>query len=115
MKRYLILLIVLAITGSLFSVFSEKTNSLDIFPYIAEDFVKITVTSTEYSEIRLIILNTNGETVRTFSRNKSQPGVYTFDWDCKDDQGNILPAGKYSVQFVVSERMTHLTKVVILK
>ncbi|MFN3134935.1 MAG: flagellar hook assembly protein FlgD [Candidatus Kryptonium sp.] len=52
----------------------------------------------DVKSIEIKILNSSGNVVRTFKLGEKKAGRYDFKWDGKDDLGNYLPAGNYSVR-----------------
>ncbi|MEQ9737524.1 MAG: flagellar hook assembly protein FlgD [Algiphilus sp.] len=49
------------------------------------------------SEVRVDILNSAGETVRSLSVDGSRGGDVAFTWDGRDSKGDLLPAAEYRV------------------
>ena len=43
----------------------------------------------------LVVLNTAGKQVRSLPQGVQGPGVYTVEWDGRDDSGNPVPTGSY--------------------
>jgi flagellar basal-body rod modification protein FlgD len=44
------------------------------------------------------IVNAAGQTVRSYTQSSQSAGSSSITWDGKDSNGNVLPAGNYSVQ-----------------
>jgi flagellar basal-body rod modification protein FlgD len=48
-------------------------------------------------DVRVVIKDGTGKTVRTLDLGVQQPGLAQFSWDGKDDDGNPVAAGTYSM------------------
>lgn len=48
-------------------------------------------------EVKIDILNSSGETVRSLSLDGSQGGALPFTWDGRNDKGETLPAAEYRI------------------
>ncbi|CAH2029993.1 flagellar hook assembly protein FlgD [Trichlorobacter ammonificans] len=53
-------------------------------------------TATTLTGAKLAITNSSGQVVRTIDLGTVNPGTSTYQWDGKDDQGNLQPAGTYT-------------------
>lgn len=49
------------------------------------------------SQLKVNIYDTNGDIVRTDLLGSKEPGVFEYAWDGRDDKGNLVPDGTYSV------------------
>ncbi|MBD8881887.1 hypothetical protein IHE49_15495 [Rhodanobacter sp. 7MK24] len=49
------------------------------------------------SDVELVVKDSSGKEVRTIDLGAQQPGLANFSWDGKDDNGNQLPTGTYSI------------------
>lgn len=50
------------------------------------------------SEVTVNILNGSGAVVRSMQLDIKEAGVYSFEWDGRDDSGSVLPDGAYNVE-----------------
>lgn len=67
--------------------------------YLDDDTTpNITFTTTEFArDMTFTIKDADGEVVRTIKKQDVQSGTGTMEWDGKDDFGNRMPEGAYSV------------------
>ncbi len=57
---------------------------------------KIVVNVGETSYLTVVIFDSSGNIVKTIVNNELfEKGIYTFNWDLKDDKGVYVPSGKY--------------------
>ncbi|BFI97098.1 MAG: flagellar hook assembly protein FlgD [Rhodanobacter sp.] len=49
------------------------------------------------NDVQLVIKDGSGKEVRTIDLGAQQPGLANFSWDGKDDAGNAVPAGSYTI------------------
>ncbi|KXF81284.1 flagellar hook assembly protein FlgD [Enterovibrio coralii] len=49
------------------------------------------------NDVVVRIQNERGELLRTFNLGAKSPGDHRIEWDGKDDSGNVLPEGNYSM------------------
>lgn len=49
------------------------------------------------SDVQVVIKDSSGKEVRTIDLGAQQAGLANFSWDGKDDSGNTLPVGSYSI------------------
>ena len=62
---------------------------------------KISFTSNQYAEeLQIVITNTNGDAVVTLNESGVDPGKHTYEWDGRDEAGNQVASGQYTVQVV---------------
>jgi len=77
-------------------------NSPIILTISSTIFKESTVISYQVSKksiITLKVYNINGQIVKTLARAQNlEPGVYTVEWDGRDERGDILPNGIYFLQ-----------------
>ena len=73
--------------------------SYDSIYYDQETNPRITLTVDKYAEeLTLKIRNSEGDIVATLEEENVQPGKHTFEWDGKDNFGNRVDAGAYTVE-----------------
>ncbi len=51
--------------------------------------------SASTSSLKIEVMDASGQTIRTLNLGKQAAGTIDFTWDGKDDNGNLLPSGKY--------------------
>jgi len=56
------------------------------------------------------VLDANGATVRTLDANIVEPGFNRIEWDGKDDNGNAVPDGDYSLEISAVDRSGNFMK-----
>ncbi len=61
------------------------------------------VLSEEAANVRLDIYNDSGDLVRSIDLGPQQAGNNTFTWDGRDNYGNTLPDGTYTVEFAATD------------
>jgi hypothetical protein len=57
-------------------------------------------------EVKLIIYDLNGRTVRTLLNEKQGAGLHSVVWDSRDDAGNTMPSGVYFYQLTTGSYST---------
>ena len=62
------------------------------------DSVKGAVNVTSASDVTVKVLDSNGNVVRTMPLGAQSAGLAQFTWDGKDDNGNAVAQGTYTVQ-----------------
>jgi len=68
------------------------------------DVLEVEYTVIQISEpkpVRVIIYDLAGRAVRTLVDREQIGGIYTEQWDGKDDEGNAVPPGNYMVALEV--------------
>ena len=53
---------------------------------------------TAADKVTVTILDNSGKAVREMEVDAKQVGVYSFEWDGRDNSGNVLPDGAYKVE-----------------
>jgi flagellar basal-body rod modification protein FlgD len=66
--------------------------------YDGSDAVKGAVNVTAASDVTVKIVDANGNVVRNMDLGAQNAGLSQFTWDGKDDNGNAVAAGTYSIQ-----------------
>jgi flagellar basal-body rod modification protein FlgD len=66
--------------------------------YDGTDAVKGAVNVTAAGSVTVQVLDSNGNVVRNMALGSQSAGLSQFSWDGKDDNGNALGAGTYTVQ-----------------
>ena len=77
-------------------------------PRFPESFSPVCVCPTETAKLRLRfrvndtvdadILDADGEAVRSLGERRVRPGLVTFEWDGRNDEGRIVPDGPYRLK-----------------
>lgn len=93
---------------------SEKPNSFSIYPNPGKEQFHIYYTIDKTENVSLKVYDISGRLVRNINKGSQNPGIYSFTWNGKDNDGIQLRAGVY---FILLERTSKksLKKVVILK
>jgi hypothetical protein len=55
----------------------------------------ITYDINEQADVEISIVNTQGQTMRTFIMGNQAPGTYEITWDGRTDSGELAPSGSY--------------------
>ncbi len=66
------------------------------------------------SEVRLIVYNSFGQTVRTLVTGPKEPGYHTVRWDGRNESGNQVSTGLYFIEFR-SSQFRFVKKAVLLR
>ena len=66
--------------------------------YDGTDAVKGAINVTAASSPTVQVLDGSGNVIRTISLGAQSAGLAQFSWDGKDDSGNTVPAGTYTLQ-----------------
>jgi Tol biopolymer transport system component/flagellar hook assembly protein FlgD/subtilase family serine protease/fibronectin type 3 domain-containing protein len=72
-------------------IFSPNGNGVN-------DSVELHFQALEPVHLEFSILNENGDVIRSFTKDKAEPGQDFVSWDGKDDSGRIVSDGKYSIK-----------------
>jgi len=62
----------------------------------------------------VLVYDLRGRVVRSLVDSELDPGVYTVQWNGRDDQGGTVASGTYICQFTVN-RYTQVVKLTLLK
>jgi flagellar hook assembly protein FlgD len=65
------------------------------------------------ARVRAVVYSTAALIVRRLLEEDQRPGIYEVEWDGRDDQGRLLPAGDYVLEVQISNE-TILRKRVVL-
>lgn len=66
------------------------------------------------SQVKLYIINNQGNTVRTIINNSFVADNYSFNWDTKDDNGNTIPNGIYYM-ILATDYGKYTNKIAVIK
>lgn len=75
-----------------------ETSKITIFPNPFSQKATIKISLQESESMRLSILNMLGQEVKLISKAAQRPGEYSFDWEGRNQQGQLLPSGIYFVR-----------------
>lgn len=85
-----------------------------VFPKLNQ-FPKIVVNIPRESYVNLVVFDSMGNVVKRFVDNKlMEEGIYTFNWDLKDDRGFDLSSGKYVV-FLSVDNIQSTTMLLVVR
>jgi hypothetical protein len=83
-------------------------------PRFPESFSPVCVCPTETAELRLRfrvtdtvdadILDAEGDVVRSLGERRVRPGLVTFEWDGRSDEGRIVPDGPYRLRVELEDK-----------
>lgn len=83
-------------------------------PRFPESFSPVCVCPTETAELRLRfrvtdtvdadILDAEGEVIRSLGERRVRPGLVTFEWDGRSDEGRIVPDGPYRLRVELEDK-----------
>ncbi len=79
-------------------------NTLSIYPNPFNDITKIELNTEKDKNIEIMILNTNGQRIRSFDRKNAGPDIYRVIWDGTDNKGNIISPGIYFIKIQIDDR-----------
>ena len=83
-------------------------------PNPTKGIVKISYAVPKTSRVNIRVYNCLGQVVRTLVDEEQKPGVYTINWNGKDDEGRQLSAGIYFYQ-MISDDFVGTKKAILLK
>ncbi len=83
-------------------------------PNPTKGIVKISYAVPKTTRVNIKVYNCLGQVVRTLVDEEQKPGVYTINWNGKDDEGRQLSAGIYFYQ-MVSDDFVGTKKAILLK
>lgn len=69
----------------------------------------------ESSNITLAVYNTLGQLVDVLQKGKFPPGSYKYQWDAKDHNGNLVPAGIYFCKLSTDNGFAKTRKMILIK
>ncbi len=70
------------------------------FPNPFNPLTRINFGLAEHQPVHLMVLDTEGDTLRTLVQEFLPAGLHTVDWDGRDAQGTLLPNDVYRIQLV---------------
>jgi hypothetical protein len=83
-------------------------------PRFPESFSPVCVCPTETAKLRLRfrvtdtvdadILDANGDAVRSLGDRRVRPGLVTFEWDGRNDEGRVVPDGPYRLRVELEDK-----------
>jgi hypothetical protein len=83
-------------------------------PRFPESFSPVCACETETAQLTLRfrvtdtvdadILDAEGETVRSLGERRVQPGLVTFEWDGRDDEGRVVPDAPYHLRVELEDK-----------
>jgi hypothetical protein len=74
--------------------------------------IRFTVIKT--SQVKLEVFNIVGQKVKTLVNEEMQPGIYSADWEGKDESGNFVSSGIYFYR-MQADQFTDMKKMVLVK
>jgi flagellar hook assembly protein FlgD len=76
---------------------------------------KIAFSLREMADVDLSVYDVNGSRVVTLKSGATDDGVYTVDWDLRDNKGHRVPAGNYVYRLAVNGGFTRSGRMVVLR
>ncbi|OQY38282.1 MAG: hypothetical protein B6226_03900 [Candidatus Cloacimonetes bacterium 4572_65] len=101
-------LVALAKTGVALSNLEVSPNPMEKFTTVSFDFVG-------EASLSVRIIDKDGHTVVTLGEGLFTEGSYSYNWDRVDNEGRIVPSGKYIVVVDSTTRFVTKRKTLILK
>lgn len=99
------------VSWGLSSSIADLRKSLEVFSPNGDgvkDFLDLTYTILEPAHLEFTIYDEKDTLQRTFLKSHSQAGVDRITWDGRDEQGRILPDGRYKIKVLDYELFVHL-------
>ena len=84
-------------------------------PFNPTTVIPFTIAGNQWSRVRLEVFNILGQKVRTLFDGVVQGGHYTFTWDGRDQNGQLLPSGIYFYRLIVNEKPVQTRRMVFMK
>lgn len=81
-------------------------RSITLYQNVPNPFNGTTVISYQLSapsRVELSIINTSGQNVRTWVDERQTPGVYSVQWDTRDESGRTVVSGVYLYRLIAGE------------
>ena len=72
---------------------------LPVYPNPFNPATAITYHVPKTTDVSLVVYNSLGQSIRTLTNGRVQPGVYTVQWDGRDDRGLPVTSGVYLCRF----------------
>lgn len=88
--------------------------SFGVFPYPFNSSTKIAFQLFHQRIVNIEIYNMLGKKVKNIINSRLLPGKYSFIWDSKDDNGDMLPSGISFIR-LNSDILSQTLKIVLLK
>ena len=63
---------------------------------------------TEYSYVKLCVYDGTGKPIKNLIQENLLSGLYSFDWDCRNDSGYKVPSGIYIISLLINNY--HISK-----
>ncbi len=82
-------------------------------PFNPTTAVPVTVPVT--TEVKLKVYNLLGKEVKTLHNGSLEPGRHFFNWDGRDETGNMLGTGVYFYRLTTGTRITFTKKMILVK
>jgi flagellar hook capping protein FlgD len=83
-------------------------------PQFPGSFSPVCVCPTETAKLRLNfrvndtvdadILDASGDVVRSLGKHRVRPGLFTFEWDGRNDEGRVVPDGPYQLRVELEDK-----------
>jgi hypothetical protein len=92
----------------------EKFNLYQNYPNPFNPSTKVRFEIPEHSNVSIKVYNILGKEITTSLEKELSPGNYTIDWEAKDGNGQLLPAGVYFIKLNAGS-FSKTIKAVLLK
>ena len=83
-------------------------------PFNPTTTIKYSIGGSSSAAVKILIYNILGQKVRTLVDNAQMPGVYTIQWNSKNDSGNMVATGVYFYVLKVDD-FFQIKKMILLK
>jgi flagellar hook assembly protein FlgD len=113
-RNYVLVLVLLTVVVAL--VAGPRIDlSLNIYPNPFKTETNIVCGIPSPTMVSVVIYQKPGLILKTVHRGYCSEGVYSFTWDGRNDNGNLLPKGSYTCDLTVQGRFTSVKKIIIMK
>ena len=77
----------------------NKPTENNVFSVYGNNLIAISFELIEAQNVSLKIYDGTGRLVKTFANNRMAEGEHKIEWNTKDENGNLVTAGNYILQF----------------
>ncbi len=84
-------------------------------PFNPSTTIPVTLAGNQWQKVQLIVYNILGQKVRTLFDGVLQGGKYQFQWNGRNDQGQLLPSGIYFYRLTVNQQPIQTRRMIFLK
>jgi len=84
-----------------------------VYPNPFSSLTKIMFKISENSDVNLSIYNTYGQKIKVLVNSKKQSGIYSVNWDGKNENGTLCPTGVYFCTLLLNRDKVEVKRLVL--